>query len=1128
MATLNDLLTQLSNEMAAQNKSAEYTTFYNAISSSPALLDALEAQVANQTITKFSYNTTGNSSLGGAYNPLNTTMEIGSSYLNTIINSPADIIEFVAHETQHAIDNGPYYQNEPGSGTIPAATQVYNNDLSAYYNNPGSLPAGTTLTSIINTNVLAHLDDEGRANIAGYNANLSAAVAANGGAPLTQDQLAAAIAADPYASQVAGINTLSDGTIDITNAANIQSAANYMSLANPSGYANPSDPTGKTPDTEITYNDLYGAFDLNQAVSAADGGSVTVNFDQLGLTTSSIASGASALSDLQIDENLAITGFNCGVPQGGTGQDASCVVFNSSDNSENFFFINPDGSVRSVGEATTIPVASDGSNDSTIQLSSDYADLDIDASNMQVAMANEESLGINLDGSDDVITLDPGSETTAIGNNNVFTLSDNSDTTLTVTGQNETISTAGNTIVINGDGSSVTLTDAKSPVLNTIQMNGNNQTLNATQAYESTVAAASGSTGETINGSGLTVNAGVGSQFALNGMSLTFNGGANTQLNIAGGFNTATVGDGSQVTLNAPTTTGGFVGLNTINESNGTVTVAFNDSTYGGDTLNGSGNTIISASSAFNLKGDNNTYSGSSSSTSSFGLTGDNNTYTSTAGSNYFEITGSNNVVSAGSGGYYSIYSGTGNTLTVSGANFELEAMGTTTINGSNNTIDLDSTSDDTLNVSGSGNTINALEGGQLNLVSGSNFDVYIENSTINVGANVSAILELDNDQIIASNGDSFQIVNGNNTFTAAAGSTLTFSDEEQDVPGESLSVTQGAIALGDKTMFTINGDTNAILGGNQDVILLTGSDDFVSGTNSSITFNGPLDGGDNSISISGTGNKLNASNAAIAFIDGQTGDSLEIHGVGDTISATDKSIDFFTTGGSATAIGAGNTLTGSGQTLALGGSSITDATVISLTSSSITADLGNFVISGSGDTFTGADGSQLNVTGYGNTINVSNATITVADDTSLTIVGSNDQIKGGDDDSLAITGTNDAVTATNSSIVFGQNNSEDTVTGAGDGGSYWSAPDPDLPPGDNGGYSPPSQTAAMAPLASSHSKYASSADAIHSESTAGMPDLHALVHAMAAFHTESQGMAMDSLLTASSPTEHLHLAAAA
>lgn len=1065
--SISDLLSGFAGTLPGGASNPIYQAVANAINQSA----SLQQQLSNAPINGISYVT---GQTGGDYDPATGYINLSANIISTIMNLSVadqanDFIFTLSHEAQHAYDAADVQSEintEIGSEPPAGSSSEVNTAWAAGYQNIG-------------------LQDEGKANIQGMNTVIQNAIAQNGGNPLSQSQFQDLLNNTPLTYTLytkdngtwvldGGLTVNQDGTGTVPlSSENIEAAGQIVSTI----------PTSTSVSQD--YGDFYTVNPLT-VLSQINGGSFSISYSGLGLTTptmntaTGLASGSTPYTTQQVDD--AIASGNYGeVPDGTT-------ITNSDNGIVSVFHTN-----TSSGTTVTISPLPGSSGDADT-----YQETD--------SISSDGSIGIDINGTGDVvaisgatITLEPGSQATING--------------------------SGNTVNLLGDETSAQVNGSG----NAIALEGNSQTLTTAQGYGNTVTAASGSTNEAVNGSGAVVNTGDGSQFALNGMSFTFNGGANTHLNIAGGFNTATLGDGSQVTLSAPTTTGGFVGLNTINESNGTIIVAFNDSAYGADTLNGSGNTITSASGAFDINGNNNVFTGSGLG-SYFGITGDNNTFSNSSGGGIFLLRGSNNTVSSGSGGTFEIYSGTGNTLTASGATVELVAMGTTTINGSNDTFDLDSTGDDTLNVSGSGNTIDALEGGQINLVSGSNFDIYTENGTINAGVNVSAIIELDDEQITASNGDSFQIVNGDNTFTAAAGSTVTFSDEEQDLSGDSITVAQGAIVLGDKTEFTINGDTNAISGGNQDVIILKGSDDFVSGTNDAITFNGPLDGGDNSLSISGTGNKLTATNAAIAFIDGQAGDSLQITGVGDTISATDKSIDFYTNAGNATVIGAGDTLSGSEQTLTLSGSSMTDATVLSLTSSTISAGVGNFVISGYGNTFTGIAGSQLNVTDSGNIVNISNATITVADNTSLTIVGSNDQINGGDSDGLTITGTDDVVTATNSSIVFGQNNSGDTVTGAGDGGSNWSAPDPDLPAGDNGGYTPPNNSTATVALHSlSHSKHAMGTEVVSRESgRMAAPDINSLVHAMAAFHAEGNGMAVDSSLTSSSPTEHLHLAAAA
>ena len=319
------------------------------------------------------------------------------------------------------------------------------------------------------------------------------------------------------------------------------------------------------------------------------------------------------------------------------------------------------------------------------------------------------------------------------------------------------------------------------------------------------------------------------------------------------------------------------------------------------------------------------------------------------------------------------------------------------------------------------------------------------------------------------------------------------------------------------------------MLGGASDTLAIKGNGAKVTASSTTITLDSSgVASGSSTMGITGNGTTLTASNTAIDFSGGQANDSLIINGTGNTVSASGHQITFNSAGSEAVA-GDGNTIDlVYADNLSLSGTTSTQTTTIKGGGATVTSSTsGNFNVAGVGVTLNAADGSTITVTGGGEVLNVNNAHINVSSAGSLTIVGSNNQITVDPtiQASLTITGTSDAVTASNSSIAFLGANTGDTVTGPGDGGSNWFAPDPDLPPGDNGGYSPPKTGSNTMALRLSNDSDTSPAPSATAQQ--GSPSLQSLLHAMASFGAEG-GAALSGTSTASHGTEHLHLAVAA
>lgn len=333
---------------------------------------------------------------------------------------------------------------------------------------------------------------------------------------------------------------------------------------------------------------------------------------------------------------------------------------------------------------------------------------------------------------------------------------------------------------------------------------------------------------------------------------------------------------------------------------------------------------------------------------------------------------------------------------------------------------------------------------------------------------------------------------------TGPSAGTLYFESSSATANAVVNGSNMGEVYVSDGT-YAINGDGNAIsiIGDSNETVL------NISGSSNSV------DGGFETINLlSGSDNTITAGSCAISIATAVN--SATIAGGNNVVT---------TTAGNFTISDDYNTLTGTGaSTLTISGNS-----------NIVTESAGsNFAISGELNSINAGNGSTFNITGGYTTLNVSNAKITLADGLSLTVVGSNNQITGGSNDSINVTGTSDTVTATNSSVVFVGNNSGDTVTGPGDTGNNWSAPDPDLPPGQNGGYTPPQTASAMTLVSLLHS--GASADggasipATHGLSAA--PELQRLIHGMAIFGA-GDAVAIDGGTVMHAPIEHLHLSVA-
>nr|WP_233171887.1 matrixin family metalloprotease [Dyella sp. ASV21] len=99
----------------------------------------------------------------------------------------------------------------------------------------------------------------------------------------------------------------------------------------------------------------------------------------------------------------------------------------------------------------------------------------------------------------------------------------------------------------------------------------------------------------------------------------------------------------------------------------------------------------------------------------------------------------------------------------------------------------------------------------------------------------------------------------------------------------------------------------------------------------------------------------------------------------------------------------------------------------------------GTFTVDGALNVVTGSD-DQVTINGS-DTLDLSHCTIDVSGNDHVTINGSDDNIIGSAGDNFTITGTGDDVQASDASITFDGSNSGDYVSGSGDTGSNWDDP---------------------------------------------------------------------------------------
>lgn len=429
-----------------------------------------------------------------------------------------------------------------------------------------------------------------------------------------------------------------------------------------------------------------------------------------------------------------------------------------------------------------------------------------------------------------------------------------------------------------------------------------------------------------------------------------------------------------------------------------------------------------------------------------FQLTGNNDTVGTdasnvdgTAGSSG-SIDGTGDTLAEGSGDNFVVYNnGTqADTVAENGTGDYITAADQ--VAGSNTTINLNGTGDGVGLITGSGYTVDGSNSSVVTL-DGVSFAVNGNGDTIGTGANSTGSVTGDGDTLgVGSNtvatvtgtndavnengaGDILDLQNtgtGTDTVTAAAGDTLTVSGDATvtasgvtiDVAGDGASVT--VTGTDDQIVTEGNGDVLSVTndGTSLDNIAENGTGDItnvqdqVDGATSNITFDGT---GDYAGLLGGGGYDVDGSNGAVETWDGT---NFQVTGNDDTVG-TDASDTLTTAGSQGSIIGTGDTLSeGTGDSFVVYNNGTGTDTVAEngldagVTAVDQVAGAATTVDLNSTDNYAGL------ITGSGYTVDGSDGTIVSLDDTSFNVNGNNDNISTGSGSTISdMTGNDDTVT---------------------------------------------------------------------------------------------------------------------
>jgi hypothetical protein len=340
---LTNLLENFANQIPGGTSSQYYQTIFNAIVNSPqALAQYNSAAAASSTpLSAINYNTQSSAS---EFSPSNNSINFASDMLSTMQSlgySPAQIANSVTNIAGHEIwhySNNVEIQQEIGS---------LNSSLQSSINSWNKANGPQPVDSYVAARQSADLADEANAAIQGWDDVVSAAVAAQNGAPLTQAQITALVQQTPYANTLfntttgnalPGITVDESGSIDATSA-NVQAESAIIGVQPVSGVGTDL-PSGTGP---IDYSQYYGAAAIEQVCADEAGTAFSVNYSNLNLNVPVAGSGGGTLTTEQVDEAL----IQAAAPNGGLalGSTAGCTIINSATGGTSTFTQGPNPTV---------------------------------------------------------------------------------------------------------------------------------------------------------------------------------------------------------------------------------------------------------------------------------------------------------------------------------------------------------------------------------------------------------------------------------------------------------------------------------------------------------------------------------------------------------------------------------------------------------------------------------------------------------------------------------------------------------------------------------------------------------------------------------------------------------------
>ncbi|MFB9127140.1 matrixin family metalloprotease [Paraburkholderia dipogonis] len=350
-----------------------------------------------------------------------------------------------------------------------------------------------------------------------------------------------------------------------------------------------------------------------------------------------------------------------------------------------------------------------------------------------------------------------------------------------------------------------------------------------------------------------------------------------------------------------------------------------------------------------------------------------------------------------------------------------------------------------------------------------------VDNVSTPADINVSGMTLTTNANVINVNGENYDttILNGGHVINAQAGDSFQLTGAGYDVnlttTGAASTVTFEANSGG-----TVNGTGNTVDLGTNDTITTSGNtinvnqgdQATINGSNNDLTVSGPgvnatLSGSSNTISANGiasgstftlesTGTNADTLNLAGATdvtallgnattvvdlginnsltVNSENGGGTVVGNAGDNVTVSGSNVTVDATAGQYNLTGIGDTANVSNSTISLASSDQTSVTGSDNTVTTGTNDRVSLI--GNGDVATAGTGSTITINGQSDSINVSGSAIDLASNSQASITGTSDNVTATSGDVIDLNNATITLTADSSVTIDGSN---DTIIGSSD-----------------------------------------------------------------------------------------------